>query len=49
VIKLNFTKGTGPSARQLIHGLLEAFQPDLLVETKPGLAGQVEFDKGTRR
>jgi len=46
LIKLNFTKGTGPSARQLIHGLLEAFQPDLLVETKPGLARQVEFDKG---
>ena len=38
-------KGTGPSAQQLIHGLLEAFQPDLVVETKPGLAHQVQFDK----
>ena len=38
-------KGTGPSAQQFINGLLEAFQPDLLVETKPGLAHQVRFDK----
>ncbi len=49
VIKLNLTKGTGPSARQLIHGLLEAFQPDLLVETKPGLEQFNEEENGQRK
>jgi hypothetical protein len=43
--KLTLMKGTGPSAQQLIHGLLETFQPDLLIESKPGLADQVRFDK----
>jgi hypothetical protein len=47
-IKLNLIKGTGPSAPQLVQGLVEAFQPDFLVETKPGLARQVEFDRGRR-
>ena len=45
-LKLAFIKGTGPSAQELVHGLLETFQPDLVVETKPGLARQVPFDKG---
>jgi hypothetical protein len=27
MIKLNLIKGTGPSARQLVDGLLEAFSP----------------------
>ena len=44
-LKLKFMKGTGPSAQQLVEGLLEAFQPDLLVETKPGLASKVPFDQ----
>lgn len=43
--KMTPIKGTGPSAQQFINGLLEAFQPDLLVETKPGLAHEVRFDK----
>jgi hypothetical protein len=37
--------GTGPSAQEFIQGLLETFQPDLLVETTAGLAAKVRFDK----
>jgi hypothetical protein len=44
-LKRTLMKGTGPSAQQLILGLLESFQPDLLVETKPGLAGRVRLEK----
>jgi hypothetical protein len=33
----------GPTARQLRDGLIEAFEPDFLVETQPGLASQVSF------
>jgi len=43
-LKLKFIKGTGPSAEQLVQGLLETFQPDVLIETKPGLARKVQFD-----
>jgi hypothetical protein len=35
----------GPSAQEFIEGLVEAFQPDFLVETTPGLAQRVRFDK----
>src|SRR5579864_6868139 len=41
-----FIKGTGPSAKEFIDGLLEAFQPDLCIETKPKLADKIRFDKG---
>jgi len=43
--KLKLMKGTGPSAQEFIDGLLDAFEPDLLVETKPGLAQRAKFDK----
>ena len=43
-MQLTSLKGSGPSAQQLTHGLLEAFQPDVLVETSPGLARGVRFD-----
>lgn len=46
MLRRHLINGTGPSGRQFVDGLLEAFQPDLLVETKPGLAQQVAFDKG---
>ena len=42
---LKLVAGTGPSAQKFIHGLLETFQPDLLVETAAGLASKVRFDK----
>lgn len=32
-------------ARQFINGLLGAFQPDFVVETTPGLADSLEFDR----
>jgi hypothetical protein len=44
-LKLRLRKGTGPTAQQLTDGLLEAFEPDLLVETKTDLARQIRFDK----
>jgi hypothetical protein len=44
-LNLALMKGTGPSAQQLVQGLLETFQPDLIVETKPGLAQQIPFNK----
>ena len=46
LLKLEPIKGTGPSARELTRGLLGAFQPDLVVETKPGLANGIGFDQG---
>jgi hypothetical protein len=45
LLKLNLMKGTGPSAQQLIRGLLDTFQPDFLVESKTGLATAITFDK----
>lgn len=33
-----------PPARGLINGLVEAFQPDFLIETKPGLGTGIRFD-----
>ena len=42
---LKLVAGTGPSAQKFIQGLLETFQPDLLVETTAGLASRVQFDK----
>ena len=33
----------GPTAREFIAGLLEAFEPDFLVETEPGLAASLTF------
>jgi len=45
LIQLKLIKGTGPSAQDLVHGLLETFQPDFLVESKAGLSSQAPFDK----
>src|SRR6202522_618161 len=42
---LKLVAGTGPSAQKFIQGLLETFQPDLLVATAAGLASRVQFDK----
>jgi len=33
-----------PRAQDLIRGLVEAFQPDLLIETAPGLASNIPFE-----
>lgn len=33
-----------PSASQLVNGLVDAFQPDFIVETKAGLATGIQFD-----
>lgn len=33
----------GPNAKEFIAGLIEAFEPDFLVETKPGLATGLAF------
>lgn len=33
----------GPSAREFVEGLLEAFEPDYLVESTPGLASDLAF------
>src|SRR5215470_7589198 len=45
LIRLKLITGTGPSAPQLVTGLLETFQPDFLVESKPGLSTDIAFDK----
>jgi hypothetical protein len=37
----------GPSANELVNGLIDAFQPDFIVETKPGIASK--FDRAGRR
>jgi hypothetical protein len=42
---LKLMAGTGPSAQEFVDGLLETFQPDLLVETAAGLASKVRFDE----
>jgi hypothetical protein len=34
-----------PSANALVNGLVDAFQPDFLVETKPGLATDINFPR----
>lgn len=33
------------TAQQIMHGYLDFFEPDFLVESVPGLAGALEFDK----
>jgi hypothetical protein len=33
----------GPNAKQLLDGLVEAFEPDFLVEAEPGLASSTSF------
>jgi hypothetical protein len=33
----------GPSAKELLDGLIDAFQPDFIVETKPGLVNETQF------
>jgi hypothetical protein len=33
----------GPNATEFIDGLIDAFQPDFVVETKPGLTSQIAF------
>lgn len=38
-------KGSAPPAHEFVQGLVETFQPDLVVETKRGLAQKVPFDK----
>jgi hypothetical protein len=35
----------GPSARELVSGLTDAFQPDFIIETKPGLATNIAFNR----
>jgi hypothetical protein len=35
----------GPGVKELLDGLLEAFEPDFLVETEPGLASRLTFPK----
>jgi hypothetical protein len=35
-----------PSAKNLINGLVEAFQPDFLVETTPGISKGIAFESG---
>src|ERR1019366_9547288 len=32
-----------PSANEMVNGLIDAFQPDFIVETKQGLAANVRF------
>src|ERR1017187_6396180 len=34
---------SGPNAKQLLDGLIEAFEPDFLVEAEPGLASHMSF------
>ena len=35
----------GPSANELVNGLTDAFQPDFIIETKPGLATNIAFNR----
>src|SRR5579863_8548689 len=36
----------GPTASELVNGLVEAFQPDFLVETAPEIGNDVRFAPG---